>query len=146
MSYELFNFQCVIRKVVDGDTIDVDIDLGFGVWLKDERVRLMGVDAPESRSSDEVEKKYGEYSKKYVENLLPKGSVAILKTFEFKKGKYGRILGDFIIDDNDVRCCSLTELMLRDYVAIPYVPLKEIRDKLHEENRIHLKKLGKINE
>ena len=45
-----------IVKIVDGDTVDVDINLGFGVWLHDERVRIMGIDTPESRTRDDVEK------------------------------------------------------------------------------------------
>ena len=52
-----YNFKLV--KVVDGDTIDVDIDLGFGIWLKEQRIRMMGIDTPESRTSDEEEKVYG---------------------------------------------------------------------------------------
>ena len=53
----MYEYRATIRRVVDGDTVDVDIDLGFGVWLKDERVRIMGIDTPESRTRDKVEKK-----------------------------------------------------------------------------------------
>ena len=52
----MYEYKCKIVKVVDGDTVDVDIDLGFGCWLKDERVRIMGIDTPESRTSDKIEK------------------------------------------------------------------------------------------
>ena len=48
----MYEYNCKIVKVVDGDTVDVDIDLGFGVWMRNERVRLYGIDAPESRTSD----------------------------------------------------------------------------------------------
>jgi micrococcal nuclease len=89
-------------KVVDGDTVDVDIDLGFGVWLKDERVRMMGIDTPESRTSDKVEKLFGLAAKKKLKELL--GKTAVLKTQvnkdgEDMKGKFGRILGDFDVYD-----------------------------------------------
>ena len=55
----MYEYKCNIVKIVDGDTVDVDIDLGFGVWLKDERVRVMGIDTPESRTRDKIEKKFG---------------------------------------------------------------------------------------
>ena len=55
----MYEYKCKIIKVVDGDTVDVDIDLGFGVWMKDERVRIMGIDTPESRTRDVIEKKFG---------------------------------------------------------------------------------------
>ena len=52
----MYEYKCKLIKVIDGDTVDVDIDLGFGVWLKKERVRIMGIDTPESRTSNKVEK------------------------------------------------------------------------------------------
>ena len=55
----MYEYRCKIVKVIDGDTVDVDIDLGFGVWLHKERIRLYGIDTPESRTRDLEEKKYG---------------------------------------------------------------------------------------
>ena len=55
----MHEYKCKLVKVVDGDTIDVDIDLGFGVWLRNQRIRMYGIDTPESRTSDKVEKIYG---------------------------------------------------------------------------------------
>ena len=52
----MYEYKCKIVKIVDGDTVDIDLDLGFGVWLRDERVRIMGIDTPESRTSDKIEK------------------------------------------------------------------------------------------
>ena len=97
----MYEYHCKIIKVIDGDTVDVDIDLGFGVWLKKERVRVNGIDTPESRTRDKEEKKFGLISKNRVKQLLPVGSTQILKTEsdrngEDKKGKFGRILGDFV--------------------------------------------------
>ena len=96
----MYEYRVKILKVVDGDTVDVDIDLGFGVWLKDERVRIMGIDTPESRTSDKVEKVFGLAAKARLKELL--GKTAILKTRvnkdgEDMKGKFGRILGDFCV-------------------------------------------------
>ena len=61
----MYEYKCKIRKVVDGDTVDVDIDLGFGVWLRKQRVRLVGIDTPESRTKDLEEKKYGLAAKSF---------------------------------------------------------------------------------
>ena len=55
----MYEYRAVLHSVVDGDTVDVDIDLGFGIWMRDERVRIMGIDTPESRTRDLVEKKFG---------------------------------------------------------------------------------------
>ena len=52
----MYEYKCKMVRVVDGDTVDVDIDLGFGVWLRNQRIRMYGIDTPESRTSDDVEK------------------------------------------------------------------------------------------
>ena len=95
MAYE---YKCKILRIVDGDTVDVDIDLGFGVWMHKERVRIVGLDTPESRTRDKEEKVFGLAAKEYLKGLLPIGSMQIIKTQKDKTGKFGRILGDFIID------------------------------------------------
>tara|TARA_B100001996_G_scaffold364927_1_gene334353 strand:+ start:266 stop:781 length:516 start_codon:yes stop_codon:yes gene_type:complete len=94
----MYEYKCKILKVVDGDTVDVDLDLGFGVWLRDERVRIMGIDTPESRTSDKIEKIFGQAAKDRLISLL--GDEAVLDTMinkngENMKGKFGRILGNF---------------------------------------------------
>ena len=63
----MYEYKTKLVKVVDGDTVDVDIDLGFGVWLKKERVRIMGIDTPESRTRDKVEKVFGKSRKQAIE-------------------------------------------------------------------------------
>ena len=98
----MYEYKCKILRVVDGDTVDVDIDLGFGVWMHKERVRINGIDTPESRTRDKEEKVFGLAAKERVKELLPIGSMQVLKTEidksgEDKKGKFGRILGDFKI-------------------------------------------------
>ena len=72
----MYEYNCNIVKVVDGDTVDVDIDLGFGMWLRNERVRLYGIDTPECRTRDPEEKLCGMYAKKVVQDYLPKGKPA----------------------------------------------------------------------
>ena len=89
----MFEYNFNLIKVVDGDTVDIDIDLGFGVWLRNQRIRIMGIDTPESRTSDPVEKKYGILAKEQVEKYLV--NCKKFKSFKDEKGKFGRILGDF---------------------------------------------------
>ena len=114
----MYEYRAKLIKVVDGDTVDVDIDLGFGVWLQNERVRIMGIDTPESRTSDKVEKIFGLAAKKRLKQLLEKD--AILKTFAAKdgedmKGKFGRILGDFICGDK-----TAAEILIEEGHAVKY--------------------------
>ena len=137
----MYEYKCNIVKIVDGDTVDVDIDLGFGVWLKDERVRIMGIDTPESRTRDKVEKKFGLASKAKLKSLL--GKTGVLKTQvnkngEDMKGKFGRILGDF-----QVGAKMVTEILCEEGYAVPYFGgSKEEIQKLHDANRKKLIKAG----
>ena len=119
----MYEYRAKLIKVVDGDTVDVDIDLGFGVWLKDERVRIMGIDTPESRTSDKVEKVFGLASKERLKELL--GKDCILKTFAAKdgedmKGKFGRILGDFIVEEWEGEERLVTEILIEEGHAVKY--------------------------
>lgn len=117
----MYEYKCVIGRIVDGDTVDVDIDLGFGVWLINRRIRLKGIDAPETRTRDLFEKEKGFESKAYVEAFLPVGSKQRLISLQFAEGKYGRIIGDFMVFDKAYDAERLlTELMLRDGVAKVY--------------------------
>jgi len=118
----MYEYRVKILKVVDGDTVDVDIDLGFGVTLTDERVRIMGIDTPESRTRDKVEKVFGKAAKKALQDML--GKTSILKTQinrdgEDMKGKFGRILGDFIVDRNG-QSISVVEALVEDGHAVDY--------------------------
>ena len=112
-----------VLKIVDGDTVDVDIDLGFGIMLRDERVRIMGIDTPESRTSDKVEKVFGLASKDRLKELL--GKEAILVTYEDKngedmKGKFGRILGDFVVEEWEGEERLVTEVLIEEGHAVKY--------------------------
>ena len=106
-------------KVVDGDTVDVDIDLGFGVTLTDERVRIMGIDTPESRTSDKVEDLFGEAAKARLKELMKNGGKLITtedRKGEDMKGKFGRILGDFRVEDGR----KVTEILIEEGHAVAY--------------------------
>ena len=130
-------YDVKLIKVVDGDTVDVDIDLGFGMWIKDERVRMMGIDTPESRTRDKVEKKFGLASKEKLKSLLGKKSVLktqVNKKGEDMKGKFGRILGDFVVGDK-----MATEILVEEGYAVAYFggSKDEIQAK-HMKNRERL--------
>ena len=119
----MYEYKCKITRVVDGATVDVDIDLGFGIVLTDERVRIMGIDTPESRTSDKVEKIFGQAAKERLKELL--GKEAILKTQlnkngEDMKGKFGRILGDFVVEEWEGEPRMITEVLIEEGHAVKY--------------------------
>jgi len=117
----MYEYRCKIVRVVDGDTADVDIDLGFGVWLKKQRIRFYGIDTPESRTSDDVEKIYGKAASAFVESYLPVNSVQTLITHKDAVGKYGRILGQFKCYDSEIDAwIILNDLMIEKHHAVAY--------------------------
>ena len=118
----MYEYKCKIVRVVDGDTVDVDIDLGFGVWMHKERVRLYGIDTPESRTRDLEEKKFGLFAKKYVEEYLPVGTSQTLKTHKDGVGKYGRILGEFLVYDGKADAQkSLSDMIVNNNIGVAYM-------------------------
>ena len=138
----MYEYKAIINKVVDGDTVDVDIDLGFGIWKRGDRVRIIGIDTPESRTSDKVEKVFGLASKDRLKELL--GKEAILKTF-IDNGvdateKFGRILGDFIIGQTTV-----AKTLIAEGYAVAYEGQnKDDVQAAHQINRKRLIAEGKV--
>jgi len=142
----MYEYRVKVLKIVDGDTVDVDIELGFGVILADERVRIMGIDTPESRTSDDVEKLFGIAAKNRLKELL--GEVAILRTQinkdgEDMKGKFGRILGDFVTEDDRM----VTDILIAEGHCVPYFggSKEEIQEK-HMVNRKKLLREGVVDQ
>lgn len=115
----MYEYRCKVVKIVDGDTVDVDIDLGFGVWLKKERIRMFGIDTPESRTRDLDEKKYGLMAKDYITKLLDDEGGIVLKTRKDAEGKYGRILGE-LWRTTDFADTSINDLMINNHHAVSY--------------------------
>tara|TARA_B100000780_G_scaffold139059_1_gene97350 strand:- start:313 stop:795 length:483 start_codon:yes stop_codon:yes gene_type:complete len=138
-----------VVKIVDGDTVDVDIDLGFGVTLTDERVRIMGIDTPESRTRDKVEDLFGEAAKERLKVLMKDGGKLITtedRKGEDMKGKFGRILGDFKVDYNG-EMKKVTEIMTEEGHCVPYFGgSKEDTQAAHEVNRVRLLSEGVISQ
>jgi micrococcal nuclease len=143
----MYEYRATIVKIVDGDTVDVDIDLGFNVVLRDERVRIAGIDTPESRTRDLEEKKFGLAAKARVKQLLGKTCVLktqINKSGEDMKGKFGRILGDFNVYDSDTDSWKLlTSILISEGHAVPYHGQnKDDVQKAHLANRVKLPEDG----
>ena len=122
-----------IAKVVDGDTIDANIDLGFDVCLS-KRIRLAGIDTPESRTKDEYEKKLGLEAKEWMKNRLQFAKNIIIKTeLPDSTEKYGRILGWLYINNEP---SSLNEQMIQQGYAWSYLGNTKVKDfKLLESRR-----------
>ena len=143
-------YKCKVIKVVDGDTVDVDIELGFGIVLTDERVRVMGIDTPESRTSDKVEDLFGEAAKKRVKELMESDVILITqedKHGEDMKGKFGRILGDFYVERYEGKREKLTEVMIDEGHCVPYFGgSKEEVQAQHMVNRKRLLSEGIVSQ
>ena len=109
----MYYYKVEILRVVDGDTVDVRMDLGFNVWHKC-RVRLMGINAPESRTRDKEEKKRGLAAKQWLINTLDSAQ-ADIEMKSHGSGKYGRILGEIYIND-----ININQLMVSEGHAVKY--------------------------
>ena len=129
----MYEYKCKMVKVVDGDTIDVDIDLGFGVWMRNQRIRMHGIDTPESRTRDLEEKKYGLAAKDFLIKWTNAGGLT-LKTHKDDRGKFGRILGEIWCFDTNVN-----EKMIEEHHAVRYMgQSKEDIAEEHIKNRAHV--------
>ena len=100
-------YKAIIQRVVDGDTVVADIDLGFDTWIRNQHIRLYNYDAPETRTKDLEEKKRGLQATLFLSSLLVPGEEVLLHSMEFCRGKYGRILGDI----ETPRCPSVISVM-----------------------------------
>ena len=142
-------YDVTVIKVIDGDTVDVDIDLGFGITLRDERVRIMGIDTPESRTSDKVEDLFGEAAKARLKELMIRGAKLITtedKHGEDMKGKFGRILGDFKVEYNG-EMLKVTDIMIQEGHCVPYFGgSKEDTQAAHQVNRERLLTEGIVSQ
>lgn len=114
-----------VTNVVDGDTIDVDIDLGFSVSFS-QRLRLAGIDTPESRTTNKTEKALGLESKDYLKTKLKDAKEVVVKTEKPDSSeKYGRILGWVYVDGSTK---SINEMMIEDGYAWGYLGETKVKD------------------
>jgi len=139
----VYQYKCKINKVVDGDTVDIDLDLGFNIVLANQRVRMAGVDTPESRTSNKEEKPRGLLSKKKLAEKLPVGSWHIIETQKSDNNddKFGRILGVFILEDGT----KVNDWLIQNNYAVPYRgENKELTQVEHQANKKILMERGEL--
>ena len=124
-------YKIKVNRVIDGDSLELDIFLGFGIVLTNRKIRLFGVDTPEVRTSDSEEKKYGLLAKSFVENWCHDKKIVLIVNEE--QDKFGRILGDLCdYDDN-----SLVKSIIDNYHGVPYTGQNKIMiQSQHMENRL----------
>jgi micrococcal nuclease len=135
----MYRYKVSVSRVVDGDTVDVDIDLGFGMVYKKQRVRLLGIDTPESRTRDLVEKKFGKAAKYHLQSILEQGDVELVS---HDKGKFGRILGNLYHGNSTY---SINQQMIDEYHAVPYTgENKDLVEQQHMANREKLIENGTV--
>ena len=134
----MHEYKAKITKIIDGDTIRCDIDLGFDIVMANQTIRLFGIDTPESRTRDLEEKFYGNVSKQFLNDYCPKGSYITLRTHLDKKGKFGRILGEIIVNR-----VNLNEQMIEENLAVAYHGQSKMDiEKEHLYNRTQLNRRG----
>ena len=137
----MYRYKVKVTRVVDGDTVDVDIDLGFGMTYKKQRVRMMGIDTPESRTRDLEEKFYGKASKANLVRILDGKDIELVS---HDKGKFGRILGELFIVSSKF---SVNQQQIDENHAVPYFgQSKDDTEQGHLWNRAALNEKGIIYE
>ena len=120
-----------VLKIIDGDTIDVILDLGFDILHKS-RVRLFGIDTPESRTRDKEEKQRGLISKKYLTEAIKKGNKLTIKTHKGSEtGKFGRILGEVFVDGKNINL----QMTMDGYAVAYYGQNKNLIEAEHLKNK-----------
>ena len=139
----MYQYKCKINKVLDGDTVDIDLDLGFNIVLANQRVRMAGVDTPESRTTNKEEKPRGLLSKKKLAEKLPVGSWQIIETqrSDNNDDKFGRILGVFILEDGT----KVNDWLIANNYAVAYKgENKELTQAEHQANKKILMERGEL--
>ena len=140
----MYEYRATLRRIVDGDTVDVDIDCGFDIVLSNQRIRLYGIDTPESRTRDPEEKKFGKLSAKFLEDNLP--TTFTLRTRLDGKGKFGRILVELVTYYAEYdREVSLNDVMINKKLAVAYHgQSKDDIEAEHLRNREYLYEQGVV--
>jgi len=114
----MYEYNAIVKKIYDADTITVDIDLGFGIWMKKQSIRFYGVDAPEIRGEERPE---GLIAKGMLMKWIPVGSEILLRTHKDSKGKYGRWLGEILVlDEANPGLININEKLIQDGYAKRY--------------------------
>tara|TARA_R110001599_G_scaffold256665_1_gene456955 strand:- start:126 stop:548 length:423 start_codon:yes stop_codon:yes gene_type:complete len=136
----MYEYSCKVDRVVDGDTIDVVLNLGFDIMFKS-RVRLYGIDTPESRTRNKDEKVRGKMAGSFLKNAVDNGTQVVIQTkLKDSRGKYGRVLGNVVVDG-----VNINQEMINNYLAVAYFgQSKDDIEAEHLLNREKLIELGKF--
>jgi|TARA_S200002703_G_scaffold132685_1_gene120576 micrococcal nuclease len=136
----MYEYGCTVERVVDGDTIDVVLDLGFDIRFKS-RVRLYGIDTPESRTRDKDEKVRGKMAAAFLKEAVDNGAKVVIETkLKDSRGKYGRVLGNVVVDG-----VNINEALIKNFLAVAYFgQSKDEVEAEHLVNREKLIELGKF--
>lgn len=139
----MYQYRAKILKVLDGDTVEIDLDLGFNIVLANQKVRLAGIDTPESRTANLEEKPRGLLSKKKLQEKLPVGSYAKIETQrpDSNDDKFGRILGIFIAEDGT----RVNQWLIDNNYAVAYMgENKDAVQEAHQRNKQILIERGEL--
>ena len=139
----MYTYKCRINKVLDGDTVEIDLDLGFNTTLANQKVRLLGIDTPESRTTNKEEKVRGAISKKKLQEKLPVGCYVKIITHKNDNNddKFGRILGVFIAEDGT----RINQWLIDNNYAVGYMgENKELVQEAHQRNKQILIERGEL--
>jgi endonuclease YncB( thermonuclease family) len=136
----MYEYGCTVERVVDGDTIDVILDLGFDIRFKS-RVRLYGIDTPESRTRNKDEKVRGKMAGAFLKDAVDNGTKVVIETkLKDSRGKYGRVLGNVVVDG-----VNINEALIKNFLAVAYFgQSKDDVEAEHLVNREKLIELGKF--
>ena len=130
----MYEYACEVKRVVDGDTIDVVLDLGFDILYKS-RVRLYGIDTPESRTRNLDEKARGKMAGAFLKDAIEKGEKVVIQTkLKDSRGKFGRVLGDVIVDG-----VNINKALVENNYAVAYHG--QSKDDVEAEHLINREKL-----
>ena len=138
----MYEYKCKVKRVVDGDTMDVILDLGFDIHHA-VRVRMAGIDTPESRTRDKDEKARGKLSKAFLKESI-KGRKIVLKTqIKDAKGKFGRVIAEVWAEFEEGSLRNINELMIKECYAVKYnAENKALVEEAHMKNRAQLIEKG----
>ena len=134
----MYEYVCKVERVVDGDTVDCVMDLGFDILYKC-RVRLFGIDTPEPRTRNLDEKARGKMAGAFLKEAIDNGTKVVIQTkLKDSRGKFGRVLGDVVVDGKNIN-----QSMIENYHAAAYFGQnKKAIEAIHQSNRTRLIELG----
>ena len=134
----MYEYSCTVKRVVDGDTVDVVLNLGFDILYKC-RVRLYGIDTPESRTRNLDEKARGKMAGAFLKEAIDNGTKVVIQTkLKDSRGKFGRVLGNVVVDG-----ININKSMIDHFHAAAYFgQSKEAIEAVHDANRTRLIELG----